>query len=67
MRGSGIPKLMQAMQEYGLRESEFIDMEVTFRINLYRGQNGVIKTKNASNDLDDLYKDSKDLKSDIEI
>ena len=37
--GSGIPKLMQAMQEYGLREPEFIDMEVAFRINLYRGQN----------------------------
>lgn len=37
--GSGIPKLMQAMQEYGLREPEFIDMEVAFRINLYRDQN----------------------------
>ena len=37
--GSGIPKLMQAMQEYGLREPEFIDMEVAFRINLYRGRN----------------------------
>ena len=34
--GSGIPKLMIAMQEYGLREPEFIDMEITFRINLYR-------------------------------
>lgn len=37
--GSGIPKLIQAMSEYGLREPEFIDMEVAFRINLYRGQN----------------------------
>lgn len=43
--GSGIPKLMQAMQEYGLREPEFIDMEVAFRINLYRGQNEVIEVK----------------------
>ena len=34
--GSGIPKLMIAMQEYGLREPEFIDMEIAFRINLYR-------------------------------
>ncbi|MDO5422933.1 MAG: ATP-binding protein [Eubacteriales bacterium] len=34
--GSGIPKLLQAMSEYGLREPEFIDMEVAFRINLYR-------------------------------
>ncbi len=31
--GSGIPKLMQAMKEYGLREPEFIDTEVAFRIN----------------------------------
>lgn len=37
--GSGIPKLMQEMNEYGLREPEFIDMEVAFRINLYRSQN----------------------------
>lgn len=34
--GSGIPKLMEAMQEYGLREPEFLDMEIGFRINLYR-------------------------------
>lgn len=31
------------MQEYGLREPEFIDMEVAFRINLYCGQNEVIE------------------------
>ncbi len=35
--GSGIPKLMSAMKKYGLREPEFIDMDVAFRINLYRG------------------------------
>ena len=34
--GSGIPKLMESMQEYGLREPEFRDMEIGFRINLYR-------------------------------
>ena len=34
--GSGIPKLMEAMREYGLREPEFRDMEIGFRINLYR-------------------------------
>ena len=34
--GSGIPKLMEAMREYGLREPEFHDMEIGFRINLYR-------------------------------
>lgn len=34
--GSGIPKLMEAMQEYGLRDPEFCDLEIGFRINLYR-------------------------------
>ena len=34
--GSGIPKLMEAMQEYGLREPECRDMEIGFRINLSR-------------------------------
>ena len=65
--GSGIPKLMQAMQEYGLRDPEFIDMEVAFRINLYRGQNEAIEVKNPKHDLDDLNKEYKDLKPDLEI
>ena len=34
--GSGIPKLLEAMKEYGLREPEFQDLEIGFRINLYR-------------------------------
>lgn len=55
--GSGIPKLMQAMQEYGLREPEFIDMEVAFRINLYRGQNEVIEVNKPNIDLNDLKVD----------
>lgn len=29
---------MQAMKDYDLREPEFVDMEVAFRINLYRRQ-----------------------------
>lgn len=61
--GSGIPKLMQAMQEYGLREPEFIDMEVAFRINLYRGQNEVIKVKNQNCDLDNPNNDRNDLET----
>lgn len=32
--GSGIPKLLEAMKEYGLREPEFQDLEIGFRINL---------------------------------
>ena len=31
---------MREMKEYGLREPEFIDMEIGFRVNLYRKQNG---------------------------
>ena len=61
--GSGIPKLMQAMQEYGLREPEFIDMEVAFRIILYRGQNEVIKVKNQNCDLDNPNNDRNDLET----
>ena len=62
--GSGIPKLMQAMQEYGLREPEFVDMEVAFRINLYRGQNEV---NELNNDLNNLNKIHNDHKNDLEI
>lgn len=34
--GTGIPRLMKEMKEYGLDEPEFIDMEMALRINLYR-------------------------------
>lgn len=49
--GSGIPKLMREMKEYGLRKPEFIDLEIGFRVNLYRNQGdaGVAGSKiNAS-------------------
>ena len=38
--GSGIPKLMQSMHEYGLQEPEFIDMDIAFRVNLFRKFDG---------------------------
>ncbi len=41
--GSGIPKLMEAMQEYGLRDPEFCDLEIGFRINLYRKEERELK------------------------
>lgn len=34
--GTGIPRLIRQMKEYGLREPEFIDMDIALRINLYR-------------------------------
>lgn len=44
--GSGIPKLMKEMHEYGLQEPEFVDMEIGFRVNLYRGQKETIRSEN---------------------
>ena len=38
--GTGIPRLLREMKEYGLMEPEFIDMEIALRINLYRAQGG---------------------------
>lgn len=50
--GSGIPKLMDAMKTYGLREPEFKDMDVAFRINLYRSQIDANNAENNANGID---------------
>jgi len=34
--GTGIPRLLREVKEYGLHEPEFIDMEIALRMNLYR-------------------------------
>ncbi len=34
--GTGIPRLLREMKEYGLPEPEFVDMEIALRINLFR-------------------------------
>ncbi len=34
--GTGIPRLLREMKEYGLPEPEFVDMEIALRVNLYR-------------------------------
>ena len=44
--GSSIPKLMEAMREYGLREPEFSDMEIGFGINLYRNTEDALEDTN---------------------
>ncbi len=36
--GSGIPRIIEKVKEYGLREPEFIGGETDLRINIYRGQ-----------------------------
>ena len=55
--GSGIPKLMQSMKEYGLREPEFVDMDVAFRVNLYRGQSTSIDLKPERNEVNYVHDD----------
>lgn len=39
--GTGIPRLLQEMEKYGLPEPEFVDMEIALRINLYRATDTV--------------------------
>lgn len=34
--GTGIPRLLREMKEYGLPEPEFIDMEIALQMNFYR-------------------------------
>ena len=45
---SGIPKLMKPMEDYDLREPEFIEMEISFRINLYHSQVGLNTNQDAN-------------------
>ena len=63
--GSGIPKIMQAMQEYGLREPEFIDMEVALRINLYRGQKEIIEVNEPKNEINEPNNEVNEPKNEI--
>lgn len=47
--GSGIPRIIREVSEYGLREPEFIDMDSALRINIYRGQIGDSDLKDVTN------------------
>lgn len=48
--GTGIPRLLCEMEEYGLKEPEFIDMEMALRINLYRSNKVRETNKSAQNE-----------------
>lgn len=48
--GTGIPRLFREMEEYGLREPEFIDMEIALRINIYRTQTDVKTNEETDTD-----------------
>lgn len=43
--GSGIPKMLQECQEYGLREPELINSDSDFRVNIYRNQPDLLPNK----------------------
>lgn len=42
--GSGVPRIIQEVSMYGLKETEFYDMECALRICIYRNTNGVNET-----------------------
>ena len=46
--GSGIPRIMNELAEYGLEEPEFITFENDFRINIYRKSYNTAKTTQGS-------------------
>ena len=46
--GSGIPRIMNEIREYGLQEPEFIAFENDFRVNLYRKGYNTAKTTQGS-------------------
>jgi predicted HTH transcriptional regulator len=43
--GSGIPRIIEEVSGYGLKEPEFIDMEFALRINIYRKQGQNVTTE----------------------
>lgn len=49
--GSGIPRIIREVSEYGLSAPEFIDMECALRINIYRNTNEMIAQNNDSSDI----------------
>ncbi len=50
--GSGIPKILTQIKEYGLPEVEFIDMENALRVNMYRAFSNDEKQTINTNDND---------------
>ena len=47
--GTSVKRIKDAASEYGLREPEFIEMDDTFRINLYRNTSGANIDANGAN------------------
>ena len=64
--GTGIPRLLREMREYGLAEPEFIDMEVALRINLYRGRTGGETNQENAQDIETSQETNQENAQDIE-
>ena len=69
---SGIPKIMNEMDAYGLEAPEFIDIECALRINLYRSRpdnhhNGTIDTNHGTTDTNESDPDTKGTEGDAKI
>ena len=47
--GSGIPRIIELSKEYKIREPEFIDMESSFRVNIFRYSENRKSNKNTAN------------------
>lgn len=64
--GSGIPRIISAVVDAGLREPEFIGGDIDMRINIYRSQVNENDLNLHKNDLDDLNLDLDDLNLDLD-
>ena len=66
--GSGIPRILNELREYGLQEPEFIPSETDFRVNIYRkGYNPTQATQDSIQDKPDTTQAiSKKKRMDIE-
>lgn len=59
--GTGIPRIIEMCKEYGLKEPEFIEIGMDFRVNLYRKQTTDISEKQLIEDGKQLIEDGKQL------
>jgi predicted HTH transcriptional regulator len=66
---TGIPRLFREMEEHGLAEPEFIDMEIALRINLYRATDTTAQSgaEKVIKNVEVAYDDASGLRSNNEV
>ena len=64
--GSGIPKIIEEVIGYGLREPEFIDLETALRVNIYRNKEETTKSGSTAQNSGSIAEKSEDDNSTIE-